>query len=147
MLRILNFRKPAPPQHTVDPSNFALTTVFKSSWNNYIFQRVFENNSLRKQPTFGDATTVFPAKWRLRNECRNSILMTRHYPDLGSASDWLNQISHEARPNVGCFLRLCEHLTPNLGPSVSRNWPKRLTSLAASTWCVSRFSGPPIMLH
>ena len=28
------------------------------------------------------------AKWRLRNERRNSILMTRHYPDLGSASDW-----------------------------------------------------------
>ena len=24
--------------------------------------------------------------------------MTRHYPDLGSASDWLNQISHMARP-------------------------------------------------
>ena len=24
--------------------------------------------------------------------------MTRHYPDLGSASDWLNQISHAARP-------------------------------------------------
>ena len=54
--------------------------------------------SLRKQPTFSDATTGFPAKWRLRNECRNSILMTRHYPDLGSASDWLNQISHAARP-------------------------------------------------
>ena len=34
----------------------------------------------------------------LRNERRNSILMTRHYPDLGSASDWLNQISHAARP-------------------------------------------------
>ena len=34
----------------------------------------------------------------LRNERRNSILMTRHYPDLGSASDWLNQISHTARP-------------------------------------------------
>ena len=34
----------------------------------------------------------------LRNERRNSILMTRHYPDLGSSSDWLNQISHEARP-------------------------------------------------
>ena len=31
----------------------------------------------------------FPAKWRQRNERRNSILMTRHYPDLGSASDWL----------------------------------------------------------
>ena len=24
--------------------------------------------------------------------------MTRHYPDLGSASGWLNQISHAARP-------------------------------------------------
>ena len=44
--------------------------------------------SLRKQPTFGDVTTGFPAKWRLRNERRNSILMTRHYSDQGSASDW-----------------------------------------------------------
>ena len=32
------------------------------------------------------------------NERRNSILMTGHYPDLGSASDWLNQISYEAQP-------------------------------------------------
>ena len=40
--------------------------------------------SLRKQPTFGDTSTGFPAKWCLRN----SILMTRHYPDLGGASDW-----------------------------------------------------------
>ena len=44
--------------------------------------------SLRKQPTFGDATTGFPAKWRLRNKRRNSILITRHYPDLGTTSDW-----------------------------------------------------------
>ena len=78
-----------------------------------------------KQPIFGDATTGFSAKWRLRNEHRNSILMTRHYPNLGSASGWscrvgnliqpirsntpiwvvtrhqydcLNQISHAARP-------------------------------------------------
>ena len=54
--------------------------------------------SLRKQPTFYDATTGSPAKWRLRNERRNPILMTRHYPDLGGASDWLKQISHAARP-------------------------------------------------
>ena len=54
--------------------------------------------SLRKQSTFGDATTGFPVKWRLRSERRNSILMTRHYPDLGSASDWLNQISYAALP-------------------------------------------------
>ena len=38
--------------------------------------------SLRKQPTFGGAITGLPAKWRLRNERINSILMTRHYPDL-----------------------------------------------------------------
>ena len=29
---------------------------------------------------------------------KNSILITRHYPHLGSASDWLNQISHAVRP-------------------------------------------------
>ena len=39
---------------------------------------------------------VFPAC--LRNKHRNSILMTRHYPDLGGASHWLNQISHVAQP-------------------------------------------------
>ena len=33
---------------------------------------------------------VFPAKWSLRNERRNSIMMTSYYPDLGSASDRLN---------------------------------------------------------
>ena len=38
---------------------------------------------LRKQPLFGDATAGFPTKLPLRNERRNSILMTRH-PDLGS---------------------------------------------------------------
>ena len=26
------------------------------------------------------------------------MLMMRHYPDLGSASDWLKQISHTAQP-------------------------------------------------
>ena len=26
-----------------------------------------------------------------RNERRNSILMTYHYPDLGTASDWMKQ--------------------------------------------------------
>ena len=33
--------------------------------------------------TFRDATTCLPAKWCLRNDSRNFILMTRHYPDLG----------------------------------------------------------------
>ena len=54
--------------------------------------------SLRKQATFCDATNGFPAKWRLRKERRNSKLMMLHYPDLGSASDWLKQISQGTRP-------------------------------------------------
>ena len=45
-------------------------------------------DSLRKLSTFREAITVFPAKWRVRNERRNSIPMTYHYPDLGKASDW-----------------------------------------------------------
>ena len=44
--------------------------------------RSLSNSSLREQPTFRDATTGFPAKLRLRNELRNSVLITRHYLDL-----------------------------------------------------------------
>ena len=44
---------------------------------------------LTKQPTMHKATTGFPAKWSLWNECENSILMAHHYPDLGSADFWL----------------------------------------------------------
>ena len=98
------------------------------------------------------ATTGFPTKWRLRNERRNSILMTRHYPDLGSASDWLKQISHVVWPirshiisveflhsflrrhftgkpvvvsqSVSCFLRLlnCHAGYPYLGTASNNNW-------------------------
>ena len=48
--------------------------------------------TLRKQPTFRDATTGFP-----RNEVWGTSAeipcWTPHTPDLGSASDWLKQIS------------------------------------------------------
>ena len=54
--------------------------------------------SLRKQSTFGDATTGFPAKWRLRNDYRNSILMTSHYNDLGGASDWSCLVENLLQP-------------------------------------------------
>ena len=57
--------------------------------------------SLRKQPTFADATTGFPAKGRLRNERRNSILMTYHYPDLGSVSDWSYRVENLLQPIRG----------------------------------------------
>ena len=87
LIRFYNF-------HFLLPRNFGNNDIIV---NRVRFQRALYS-SLRKQPTFSDATTGFPAKWLLRNERRNSILMTRHYSDLGSASDWLNQISHAARP-------------------------------------------------
>ena len=40
----------------------------------------------KKTVTSHDSITGFPAKWPLSNECRNSILMMYHYPDLDSAS-------------------------------------------------------------
>ena len=40
----------------------------------------------------------FPHKMMSEKQHRNSILMTRHYSDLRSASDWLKQISHAAQP-------------------------------------------------
>ena len=76
---------------------------------------------------------LLPIQIRLRNERRNSILMTHHYLDVGSTSDWLKEISHAVRlirtrhqygismivlrrhfaakpvvasRNVGCFVRL-----------------------------------------
>jgi len=42
---------------------------------------------LRKQQMSREVATWALGKWPLSNERRNSILMTRHYPDLGSASD------------------------------------------------------------
>ena len=74
---------------------------------------------LRKQQTFYDTTTGFLVKWRLRNGCRNSMLITHHYPDLGNvmSSVWnfctlLSDITSQGNqwsmvsPNVSCFLRL-----------------------------------------
>ena len=53
--------------------------------------QILRCDSLRKQPTFRDATTGLFTKRRPRNERKNSTLMTcncptnqKHYPDLGS---------------------------------------------------------------
>ena len=40
----------------------------------------------------------FPRELASENRPQNYILMTRHYPDLGNASDRLKQISHGERP-------------------------------------------------
>ena len=51
------------------------------------------SHSLRKQPTFRDATAGF-REMTSEKRAQKFHTMTRHYPDLGSASDWLKQISH-----------------------------------------------------
>ena len=85
--------------------------------------------NLRKQPTFG-----FPVKLCPRNKHRDSILMTCHYPDLGRASDWVNQISRVrcSRWLVPSACKLAFNKNPRLNPT--------LLSLA----CSPLFSDPII---
>ena len=64
---------------------------------------------MRKQSTFRNASTVFPVKWHLWNEHRNSKLMMHDYPDLSGASDWLKQIGHAAWQVTG-FARTLKDL-------------------------------------
>ena len=62
------------------------------SWNGC---EIPKGHSLRKQPTFRDTTTRFPAKWRLRNDL----------PDRCSASDWLKICLDQSKalyPDLGC---------------------------------------------
>ena len=47
---------------------------------------------------FCDCTTGFPGKWLLRNGRRNCILITRHYPDFGCASDWSCRVENFLQP-------------------------------------------------
>ena len=58
--------------------------VFKSK--RYV---ISGDDNLRKQSTFRDATAVFPAKWRLRNERRIPFWRCVITQVMGSASDWL----------------------------------------------------------
>ena len=69
---------------------FAENLILKPAFILFYILAVVCLSGVRKQSTFRDATTNFPSKWRLRNEGRNSMLMTYRYPDISSASDWLD---------------------------------------------------------
>ena len=102
-------------EHPPPPTPKAKRLSIKSGFSfNVIIKSI-----LRKQATFRNLTTGFPAKWRLRNGRRNSILMTRHYPDLGSDTSSVRDFllrsflrcRYAGKPvvasqNVGSFLRL-----------------------------------------
>ena len=70
-----------------------------------------QRNTLRKQPTFRDASTGLLSKGPLRNERRNSILMTCEYTHLGSTSDWTCREESLPQP-----IRIT---TPDLGSDTS----------------------------
>ena len=61
---------------------------------------------------------LFPRKWRLRKECRNSInplLITCYYPDLFSTSDW--------KPREGNLLQpISSTNSSDLGSDTSSVW-------------------------
>ena len=83
-------------QEVVNQSPRKGILVVLDEWNAYVGEDALKNwegtcGSLRKQPTFRIAT-FGPPKWRLRNDCRNSIQVTCHYLDLDSASDTLTPI-------------------------------------------------------
>ena len=109
---------------------------------------------LRKQPTFRDATHhwLIPAKWRLRNKHRNSIPMTRHYPDLGRtvvSSKWnfctrlSDIISQETRGGVAkCRLLACSRPSDSRerrGVKNSRKSEGDWRELSSLFLCLRRF--------
>ena len=63
------------------------------------------HHKLEKTADIREATTCFPTKWRPRNERGNSILIMRHYQDLGSACEWLKIwfIQSQELPRSGCW--------------------------------------------
>ena len=50
-----------------------------------------------KVPNFATPPTV-SREMTFENERRNSILMTGHYPDLGSASNWSGRVGNLIQP-------------------------------------------------
>ena len=79
--------------------------------------------SLRNQPTFPDATTGFLLKWCLRKKWKNFVLMTHHYPDLGSASDWLCHMGDLLQPiRRTTQIWVVMHQHQDLGSSASSVW-------------------------
>ena len=84
-----------------------------------------------------------PRIWRLRNEDRNSTVMTRHYPDLGCAFKRLKQNFHAASTTQIWVLNLVYYVfVPQTSQAKSRIYNHqcfwwRPPSLRPSEWNVS----------
>ena len=81
--------------------------IFKAWGNGSVFKSkrnaISGDDNLRKQSTFGDATAVFPAKRRLRNERRIPFWRRVITQVMGGASDWLriSFYQSETLPRLG----------------------------------------------
>ena len=125
-------------------SLICLITSMITDWIGQYNNKICDFSSLRKRPTFLDATTGFPAKLHLGNERRNSILMMRYWPDLGSASDGLkNLFQPEALPRSGYWWVismefLCLFLRRHfVGKPVVASWN---VGCSLWQWCFKLFS-------
>ena len=97
MLPMLSLRKQADVRAYCSHVKIYCKSARLLSSHPWLFIHSFIHSFIQ-WPTLGDTTTGFPTKWRLRSKRRNYILMTPPYPDLGSASDWLSQISNRTQP-------------------------------------------------
>ena len=109
--------------HPKRPDNSIIAVSIWLSWSPKHSMIDCKTACPRKQSTVRDVTTGFPAKWRLRNERRSSILMTCHYPDLGSASDWSCRVGNLVQPidypdlgSDGSWYRI----SPLVGPRITK---------------------------
>ena len=94
--------------------------------------------SLNKQPSFRDLTIGIPARWHLTNDRRNSILMT----DLGSASDWLKQISFTLRPiRINTQIWVVKHFCSRFSDDISRGKP---VVASRNVGCFLRLTWPSV---
>ena len=90
---------------------------------------------------------VHPAKWRLRNERRNSILMTRHYPDLGSASDWscrMGNLIQPIRSSTQIWV-VTRHQYGNSALLSQTSFDGETSGSVAKCWLFSRATGGEVL--
>jgi len=78
-------------------------------------ENLFAKSFTRSKQLWKTADISRRHQWRLRNEPRYSILMTCPYKDLGSASDWMNQIFNQSEALTGLSIvtqtSFCEKTT------------------------------------